>query len=200
MVLLVAVTSARRVSELQALSIIEPFLTIFQDRVVLRTDPGFLPKVASAFHRTQEIVLPTFCPNPSGPKERDFHTLDVKRCLVHYLEITSEFRKANSLFVLFSGARKGYGASKNTLARWLCMAIHEAYKAMDIEPPKGVVAHSTRAMATSWAERAGASPENICKAATWTSFSTFTRHYRMDLLAAAGQSFGRKVLQAVVPP
>ena len=198
--MLVAVTSARRVSELQALSIIEPFLTIFQDRVVLRTDPGFLPKVASAFHRTQEIVLPTFCPAPSCPKERDFHTLDVKRCLVHYLEITREFRKANSLFVVFSRARKGYGASKNTLARWLRIAIHKAYKAMDIEPPTGVVAHSTRAVATSWAERAGASPEHICKAATWRSYSTFTRNYRMDLLAAAEQSFGRKVLQAVVPP
>ncbi|XP_077326372.1 uncharacterized protein LOC143961088 [Lithobates pipiens] len=60
LVLLVAITSARRVSELQALSIVEPFCCIFPDRVVLKTDPGFLPKVSTAFHRTQKIVLPTF--------------------------------------------------------------------------------------------------------------------------------------------
>lgn len=199
-VLLVAVTSARRVSELQALSIREPFCYIFPDRVVLKTDPGFLPKVASAFHREQEIILPTFCPNPSSAKERSFHSLDVRRCLLHYIEITKDFRRSDSLFVLFSGPRKGYRASKSTIGRWLRMAISEAYKASGAEPPKGVVAHSTRAVATSWAERAGASPGRICKAATWTSFSTFTRHYRLDLLSAAEQSFGRKVLQAVVPP
>lgn len=50
-----------RINELQALSNREPFFRGFQDRNVLRTDPGFLPKVASAFHRTQEIILPTFC-------------------------------------------------------------------------------------------------------------------------------------------
>lgn len=37
-----AVTSARRVSELQVLSIQKPFLVILEDRVVLKTDPGFL--------------------------------------------------------------------------------------------------------------------------------------------------------------
>lgn len=41
-ILWVAVTSARRVRELQAFSIIEAFLTIFLDWVVLRASPGFL--------------------------------------------------------------------------------------------------------------------------------------------------------------
>ena len=44
-ILLVAVTSARRISELQALSIKEPFMRCLPDRLVLRTDPAFLPKV-----------------------------------------------------------------------------------------------------------------------------------------------------------
>lgn len=60
--------------------------------------------------------------------------------------------------------------------------------------------HSTRAAPASRAERAGASPEQICKAAKWSSFSsTFIRHYRLDLLSASVQYFDRKVLQAVVP-
>lgn len=69
-----------------------------------------------------------------------------------------------------------------------------------LEPPEGIKAHSTRAVATSQAEWAGASPEQICRAATWSSFSTFVKHYRLDLLSAKDQAFGRKVLQAVVPP
>lgn len=35
-------------------------------------DPAFLPNVGSKFHRSQEIVLPTFCANPSGEREFKF--------------------------------------------------------------------------------------------------------------------------------
>lgn len=55
--LLVAITLAGWVNELQALSIKEPFLRILPERVILKTDPGFLPKVVSGFHREQDIVL-----------------------------------------------------------------------------------------------------------------------------------------------
>ncbi|KAM9296648.1 U3 small nucleolar RNA-associated protein 18 homolog [Gastrophryne carolinensis] len=34
-------------------------MQIFPDRIVLRVDPCYLPKVASDFHRTQEIVIPS---------------------------------------------------------------------------------------------------------------------------------------------
>ncbi|XP_077340446.1 uncharacterized protein LOC143984042 [Lithobates pipiens] len=199
-VFLVAVTTARRVSEMEALSVRAPFCVIFPDRIVLKTDPAFLPKVASSFHRSQEIVLPSFCPNPSGEKELRFHYLDVRRCILHYLELTKAFRRSDSLFVLFSGARKGCKASRRTIARWLRVAIEQAYSAAGKEIPVGIKAHSTRAMAASQAERAGATPEQICKAATWSSYSTFVKHYRVDLVSAGEQTFGRKVLQAVVPP
>ncbi|XP_018425159.1 PREDICTED: nucleolar protein 6 [Nanorana parkeri] len=193
-VFLVAITSARRVSELQALSIKEPFLSIFEDRVVLRTDPAFLPKVASRCNRVQEIILPTFCPKPVGSRESGFHCLDVRRCLLQYLKISKEFRRSESLFVLFSGRSKGKQASRSSLARWLRQAIMEAYGVLNVPPPSLVTAHSTRALATSWAERAGATPEQICKAATWSSFSTFAKHYRLDLNTAGDQAFGRKNL------
>lgn len=199
-VLLVAITSARRVSEIQALSVREPFLQILEDRVILKTDPGFLPKVASNFHRSQDIVLPSFCQKASNEKEKRFHLLDVRRCILEYLRVTNPFRISDSLFVLFSGQRKGQKASKVTIARWIRLAIAEGYKTVNKDPPGGIKAHSTRALSASWAERAGATPEQICKAATWSSFSTFTRHYRLDLMSSQDQAFGRKVLQAVVPP
>lgn len=80
-IFLVAITSARRVSELGALSC-HPNLCSFQkDKVVLRLDPSFLPKVLSDFHRNQEISLPSFCPHPRHRLEREWHTLDVRRAL-----------------------------------------------------------------------------------------------------------------------
>lgn len=47
---LVAISLARRVSELAAFSCKEPYLIVHKDRVVLRPHPSFLPKVVSEFH------------------------------------------------------------------------------------------------------------------------------------------------------
>ncbi|KAF7253464.1 Exportin-T [Varanus komodoensis] len=63
---LVAVTSARRSSELCALRVDPPFLNFHKEKVVLRLDPSFLLKVATSFHMQQEIVLPAFFPTPSN--------------------------------------------------------------------------------------------------------------------------------------
>ncbi|XP_013929465.1 PREDICTED: uncharacterized protein LOC106555206 [Thamnophis sirtalis] len=60
-----AITSARRVSELAALSIRQDLCIFHPDKVVLRLDLAFVPKVNSVFHRTQELVLPDFCSQPS---------------------------------------------------------------------------------------------------------------------------------------
>lgn len=60
---LLAITSARRVSELMALAVRKDLCTFHADRMVLRLDPSFIPKVSSWFHRAQELVLPDFCPN-----------------------------------------------------------------------------------------------------------------------------------------
>lgn len=84
---LLAITTARRISDLQALSIKEPFLLILEDRVVLRQDPLYLPKVVSQFHRSQKIILISFCEIPRNKREGKFYLLDVRRCLLTYLEL-----------------------------------------------------------------------------------------------------------------
>lgn len=142
MIFLVAVTLARRVSKLGALST-NPNLCIFHsDRVILRSDPAFIPKINSLFHRSQELVLPSFCPNPVHL----WHTLDVCRVLRFYIDCTQEFRKTDSLFVSFRGASKGKRAA---LSCWLREAIVLAYKAMGKEAPQGILAHSIRCAAAS---------------------------------------------------
>lgn len=57
---LVAITFGRRLSELGSLSCRAPFLQIFDDLLVLRPGPRFIPKVNSAFHLQQEVILPIF--------------------------------------------------------------------------------------------------------------------------------------------
>uniref|UniRef100_A0A2D4I5A5 Uncharacterized protein n=1 Tax=Micrurus lemniscatus lemniscatus TaxID=129467 RepID=A0A2D4I5A5_MICLE len=62
-VFLVAITSARRVLELAALLVQQDLCIFHENRVVLRRDPMFVPKVNSWFHCAQDIVLPVFCPS-----------------------------------------------------------------------------------------------------------------------------------------
>uniref|UniRef100_A0A803JSY7 ribonuclease H n=1 Tax=Xenopus tropicalis TaxID=8364 RepID=A0A803JSY7_XENTR len=197
-VFLLAIASARRVSELSALSCKAPFLVFHHDRAVLRTVPPFLPKVVSTFHLNQEITVPTFCPTPSNPKEVALHSLDPVRALKFYLHRVHEFRKSDSLFVLFSGPGQGAPATKATISRWIKQAIQRAYSAQGQTPPLGIKAHSTRGMSTSWAFRNQASAEQLCKAATWTSVHSFIKFYQFDTFGADDTRFGRKVLQAAV--
>ncbi|XP_040192735.1 uncharacterized protein LOC120926675 isoform X1 [Rana temporaria] len=196
---LLAITTAKRIGDMQALSIKEPFFRLFEDRVVLSQDPLYLPKVVTKFHRSQEVILPSFCSNPQNEGEASFHCLDVRRCLLTYLERVTAFRRSTHLLICFSGQKRGLQASRASIARWIRQAISLAYvQACKVAP--NIRAHSTRSLATSWAERAGASVEQICKAATWSSQNTFLKHYRVDLLSPQDLVFGRKVLQAVVPP
>lgn len=76
-------------------------LFFYPDRSILKTDPGFLPKVATVHNRSQEIILPTFCSNPLGGKRKSSHNLDVRRILLRYLEVTRDFRSSDSVCSLF---------------------------------------------------------------------------------------------------
>ncbi|XP_058014842.1 uncharacterized protein LOC131185882 [Ahaetulla prasina] len=195
---LIAITSARRISELSALSIRQDLCTFLNDRVVLRLDPTFLPKVNSQFHRSQEVVLPNFCPSPRHNLERLWHTLDVRRALKIYIERTSSFRKTEALFVSFQPLSLGQKVTKSVLARWIRAAIATAYESQSLPIPRRITAHSTRSAASSAAWGAQASIEEICRAATWSNPSSFIRHYRVDSYASADAAFGRRVLQTVL--
>ncbi|XP_071998847.1 uncharacterized protein [Engystomops pustulosus] len=107
--LLIAITSARRLGELQAISIREPYMYILPDRIVLTLDPSFVPKVVSDFHRNQEIILPSFCGNPSSSKEMAWHSLDVRRSVLAYLQATESWRKDHNLCSVSGEEQRGKG-------------------------------------------------------------------------------------------
>ncbi|XP_077192431.1 uncharacterized protein LOC143836816 [Paroedura picta] len=128
-IFLVAVTSARRVSELGALSIDKELCRFRKSRVVLRVNPLFWPKVDSRFHISQEISLPTFFPSPASDQEREWHKLDVRRVLKIYVRRTASIRKSDSLFVFLSGSKVGEPLIKAAISRQVRACIVEAYRA-----------------------------------------------------------------------
>lgn len=146
---LVAITLAKRVSEIGSLGHEEPFLTSFPDRVVLIPMLGSNPKVTSVLNENQEIVLPMF----RAPGSTEAHPLDVGEILKEYLQVTSSFRCSDCLFILHFGSNKGKQASIRTIAAWIVQSIQQAYRAKGLAPPVAVTAHATRGMVASWAKR-----------------------------------------------
>ncbi|KAF7250063.1 Protein P [Varanus komodoensis] len=195
---LVAVTSARRSSELCALRVDPPFLNFHKEKVVLRMDPSFLPKVATSFHMQQEIVLPAFFPVPLNPIERSLHMLDVRRCLAFYRSRTESFRHSNRLFVKYSERDRGSPVTSQRLSKWIVNTIVLAYQLAKLDLPSTPTGHSTRAVAASSAFASGVPIEDVCKAAIWSTPCAFAKHYRLDVRARQDCSFGRAVLSSVL--
>lgn len=174
---LLAITSARRVLELAALSTTADLCIFHPDRIVLRLDSTFLPKINTPYHQALELVLPDFCPNPSHPLERTWHMLDLRRALRIYLQRTSSFRRTESLLVSFQPSTLGQKVSSAMLGRWLQATITKAYEAQALPVPRCLTAHSTLSASTLAAWATQASLEEVCQAAAWTSPNPFIRHY-----------------------
>jgi integrase len=187
MIFLVAITTARRVSELAALGRHSPYMREERTGIRIRTLPGFLSKTATPGHLGQDILLPTFKANP---------LLCVKRMFKVYVKATSVIlakKDEDRLFINCEGPNKGKPMSKGTIAAWIRKTIKAAYAAIGRTPPK-VKAHSTRGMATSWAIYNRATIDAIMRAADWRHKSTFINHYSLNLWKEKDTSFGKAVL------
>ncbi|XP_071987723.1 uncharacterized protein [Engystomops pustulosus] len=193
-VFLVAICSARRISEIQAFSCKEPYLRVMEDCIILRTMPGFLPKIPSQSALNQEIFLPVLGTDAPEEEQGKLQALDVKRSVLAYLQRAEAFRESEALFLQFRGPNKGKRASKSTLARWIKDSISMCYDLEGLPSPLNLKAHSTRSTAASWAEISHISLEQICKAAVWSGPSTFVRHYRLNVGPGVGSAFGKSVI------
>lgn len=192
---LLAVTSARRISELHALSVHDDCCRFSPDgsSVVLRPNPAFLPKVLTEFHLSQSVELRSLSsPSVGEEVEQDQSALCPVRALTMYIRCTEAVRRSDQLFVCYDPGRLGRPLSKSRLSHWVVDTIRQAYVLSGVPVPSRVRAHSTRGVAASWALWRGATLASICSAATWSSQSTFTRFYRLNV--AASPSFGEHVL------
>lgn len=191
-VFLVAVASAARASELAALDCRAPFTVVKTGYASLCHNEVFVPKVASPQNVNRNIYLESLFPSRSCPV----------RALSQYVNLSSRFRVkgCTQLFVSFAlGGRKGRGVVPSTISGWLVSVIKEAYLVAGLPAPS-VTGHTTRKMGTSRAWLKGASVEAICRAATWSSHTTFAKHYKLDVLPSAAHSISRLVLSAETQP
>ncbi|XP_074850272.1 uncharacterized protein LOC142013107 [Carettochelys insculpta] len=177
---LLAITSAHRVSELAAVMATPPCTVFSKGVVTLRLHPAFVPKVSSEFHLNEPIVLPSFYPKPHrSSKEAHLHLLDVRRALAFYIDRTKSFLKTDRLLVSLAPRSKGEGLSSQRISKQIVSCIKMCYKLRKtalLAPPR---AHSTRAVAASTAFFKGIALKDIRRAATWSSYDTFAKHYAL---------------------
>lgn len=193
---LVAITSARRVSEL---TLEPPYTVFFRDKVQQCPHPDFLPKV-SQFHVNQDIFLPVFFPKlPKTEEERRLHSLDVRRALAFYIDRTSPFHKSTQFFVAITDKIKGLLESSQRISSWITTCIQAFYEQAKVLPPAIVKAHSMRAQGSSGAFVAHILIQDSCRAVTWSSVHMFASHYAITQQVRDYTNFGRAVLQLACP-
>ena len=186
-VFLVAAASARRRSELQALTTRDGFIRFEQGGVRLLTDPQFLAKNQSSSFTPGDIFLPELKEFSSVAEDKLWCPV---RALKWYLERTKVVRTSDKLFVI---PRSPYSAAaKDTISKWLIRLISP-----HASQGENVRAHDIRGHATSKAWFARVPLEDIMKAAAWKTPSTFVSSYLIGSRSAES-AFASSVLRAPV--
>ncbi len=189
--LLTALTSIKRVRDLQAFSVSEECLVFGPDysHVVLRPRPGYVPKVPTTPFRDQVVNLQAL---PSEEADPALALLCPVRALRIYVDRTRSFRSSEQLLVCYGGQQKGKAVSKQRLAHWIVDAIALAYQSQGEPCPIRVRAHSTRSVASSYALAHGASLADICRAAGWATPNTFARFYSLRVEPVSSRVLGNR--------
>ncbi len=188
--LLTALTSIKRVGDLQAFSVSEECLVFgpVYSHVVWRPRPGYVPKVPTTPFRDQVVNLQAL---PSVEADPALALLCPVRALRIYVTRTRSVRSSEQLFVCHGGQQKGKAVSKQRLAHWIVEAVALAYQSQGEPCPLGVRAHSTRSVASSHALAHGASLADICRAAGWATPNTFARFYNLRVEPVSSRVLGK---------
>ncbi len=184
-VLLTALSSIKRVGDLQAFSVSEECLVFgpVYSHVVLRPRPGYVPKVPTTPLRDQVMNLQAL---PSEAADPALALLCPVRALRIYVDHTRSVRSSEQLFVCHGGQQKGKAVSKQRFAR------RGSPNQSQGEPcPLGGRAHSTRSVASSHALAHGASLVDICRAAGWATPSTYARFYNLRVEPVSSRVLGK---------
>ncbi len=120
--LLLALTSLKRVGDLQALSVSEMCMEFAPGlvKVTLWPRPGYVPKVLSASFRSQVVTLHSFHPPPfASGEDESLHMLCPVRALKIYVDHSNIWRKSPQLLVCFGAGRHGLTTSKQIISHWV---------------------------------------------------------------------------------
>lgn len=180
---LVAAASARRRSELHALSVTKGFIRFSPGGVSLLPHPQFLAKNQSESFSPAPIFLPSI---ESASSVREDRLVCPVRALKWYIHKTKALRSSDALFILprapFSAA------SKDTISKWIVRTIQPHASSSET-----VRAHDLRGQASSVAWFEGIPLPDIMLAASWKTPSTFVSCYLKDVISQKG-SFASSVL------
>ena len=133
--LLLALTSAKRVGDMQALSVSPLCLqfSIAGDRVVMRPNAAYTPKVVATPFRNQVIELAVFSPPPfASAEEERLNKLCPVRALRCYVECTGAFRQSDLLFVCFGATDQKKKRKKQKMKKNESLVLLP--KALDVVP------------------------------------------------------------------
>ena len=184
-VFLLALASAKRVSELQALS---GSIAHKEDWSVVSFDfaRDFLAKTEVP-SSTRKFVRAFQIPALSKfSSEHNDQLLCPVRALRIYYRRTADRRTQHSrLLIPVLGTRTA--VSKNTISAWITSVIRRAYMHLhnDLQTLHCISAHEVRAIATSWHFHHTMSLENVMRAASWRTHSTFSSYYLRDVAMIA---------------
>ncbi len=175
---LLAIATARCVSELHALSVSPQCLRWGPEckQATLWPNSVFLPKLLSPQYINKPIIISAFTDDCRS-------VLCPVRALQQYVEVTAAWRATDQLFVCHGDYRKGTVVSKDRLSHWVTEVIVHTYANAGHELPASVKCHLVCAVATSWAALRGVQLSDICDAATWKTPSTFARFYRLNVVS-----------------
>ena len=177
---LLALTSAKRIGELHALSY-RVSHTRDWGEVSFAFVTGFVAKTqdpSSLAPRFEGFSVPALT---NARKNRNGRLLCPVRAVKVYLDRTAPHRpRCERLFVTAGRSKKEI--SKTTVSFWLRKTISRAYElsgtALPVPAPR---ARETRGIAPSILFRKNFAVDQVLKAGTWRRHTTFTRHYLRDI-------------------
>ena len=180
-VFLVTLATARRVSEVHALSMDSDHLRFsnLDGSLILRTQLGFLAKNQLPSRAPDSIKIPKLS-NPSCKSDNFNRMLCPVRAVKIYLKRTKSLRKHRKR--LFIPTQGDHDLNKSTISRWVKYAIKHAYGSISKNPNRlfRPRAHELRAISASWAYMNFIPLEEVLKSAVWSSSSLFASHYLRD--------------------
>lgn len=193
---LIAIASGRRCSEIHALASGDRI--VFSSRgVTMHVRPDFLAKNESSDFSMSPLFIPYL--DPSKSLERKERLSCPVRALRWYLARTETARSTCESTQLFITSRKPFRpAAKTTIAGWIVAAIVKADAIIKKgDQNKQPTAHSTRAVASSFAFNHGLSVSEITNTVSWRSETTFVTTYLRDVGPCCEKAkFARSVLGA----
>ncbi len=133
--LLIALTSIRRVGDLQAFSVSDECLVFgpAYSHIVLRHRPGYVPKVPTTPFCDQVVNLQAL---PSEEADPALALLCPVRALRIYVDRTRSIRSSEKVFVCHRGQQKGKAVSKQRLAHWIVDDVFLCVGARALHGPK----------------------------------------------------------------